>query len=147
MLFLLVSIELFLDMINIEVMLCLLTIEILFRLVVVNSYFRFKYSSSTYKHWRTIMKRRSTIYNSGIKISQGFGYNGMSLSMIASMAAYAENIFKYWLEISFETGEFREFVLTGFFIKVFLNIHKDFWETCSTHSLTNNMNMECYIKY
>lgn len=46
--------------------------------------------------------------------------------MIASMAAYAENILKYWLEISFETGEFRECVLTGFFMKVFLNIHKEF---------------------
>lgn len=49
-LFLLVSIELFSNMINIEVILCVLTIEILFRLVVVDGYFRFKYSSSTYKH-------------------------------------------------------------------------------------------------
>lgn len=67
--------------------------------------------------------------------------------LLASIAAYAENIFKFWLEISFETGQFRECVLIGFFIKVFLNIHKDFLETCSTHSLTNNMNMEYYIKY
>lgn len=44
MLFLLVSIEIFLDMINIEVILCLPTIKILFRLVVVNGYFRFNYS-------------------------------------------------------------------------------------------------------
>lgn len=43
----------------------------------------------------------------------------MSFFLIASIATNAENILKYWLEIIFETGECRECVLTGFFIKVF----------------------------
>lgn len=40
----------------------------------------------------------------------------MSFFTIASMATYAENILKYWLEISFETVEFWECVQTGFLV-------------------------------